>query len=656
MSAPERYYAGPPTHTMDFAELGFRVAGAAPLPPRTDLTEIVMLTNAPVTPGQAVRFRTSGVQGAVPLAQIVLRFTHAAQSTLTHTFTVDTSNPNGELSLPITSAMANGRYRLTSVETLDREARSLLHLGGGTANESVERVGYAGPSPMFFALDDGTSFTVEGASATAPAAQLSRWERDGPDEVAPGSTLRFTVATQSGAFPVQRVSIRITGPFGGTRTLDLEAASGTFSVPVTADWINGPYNVNLITLTEAAGRRVNYLPVGGQLAVGGVRISGSPFPRERFMFTVDGGRDVGPYFLVQPEPATTLPPGRDFVTLYALAVGFGPVTYQWYRGEVGDVSQPLPADLLPPGQLSAATTGPTTLWIRATSAGTTVDSQAARVMLRPSDFGRLTNLSILTRLTDASDSFTLGYVAGGAGTHGPKQILVRAAGPSLSALGVEDTLADPNLQLNRVSALVGENDKWGGAPSLSAAMAAVGAFAYAAPTSSDAAALTTVDAGANHSVRVSGTGAGRVIAELYDAGPNPTEVTTAPRLLNVSVLKELGDGLTVGFSIAGSSPLKILVRAVGPGLAQPPFNLTDAVSDPRLALYRGPTRIALADNWERGDGYALRDAFRSVGAFLLPSASKDAALLATLSPGNYTVQVGASGGGGLVLVEVYEVP
>ena len=46
-----------------------------------------------------------------------------------------------------------------------------------------------------------------------------------------------------------------------------------------------------------------------------------------------------------------------------------------------------------------------------------------------------------------------------------------------------------------------------------------------------------------------------------------------------------------------------------------------------------------------------------VGAFALPTASKDAALLVALAPGSYTAQVSGVGGtGGVVLVEVYEVP
>ena len=94
-----------------------------------------------------------------------------------------------------------------------------------------------------------------------------------------------------------------------------------------------------------------------------------------------------------------------------------------------------------------------------------------------------------------------------------------------------------------------------------------------------------------------------------------------------------------------------LVRAVGPGLAA--FGVGGAMVDPSLALYSGQTKIAENDNW--GGDAQVAAAFTQVGAFGLPSASKDAVLLLTLQPGAYTAQV-AGTGAGLALVEVYEVP
>ena len=74
-----------------------------------------------------------------------------------------------------------------------------------------------------------------------------------------------------------------------------------------------------------------------------------------------------------------------------------------------------------------------------------------------------------------------------------------------------------------------------------------------------------------------------------------------------------------------------------------------------LEVTDGPTDIVWDDNW--GGGPVLAAAFAQVGAFALPATSRDAALVANLQPGSYTVQVGGGGNTtGVALVEVYEVP
>jgi hypothetical protein len=268
---------------------------------------------------------------------------------------------------------------------------------------------------------------------------------------------------------------------------------------------------------------------------------------------------------------------------------------------------------------------------------------------------RLTNLSILARLQGSGDGFRLGFVVGGAGTEGRAPLLMRAAGPSLQPLGVTDALPNPKLELFAAATKVQENDNWGGDARLADAFSRVGAFPYTSPTSQDAALLA--DASGDHSILVSvaapGATDGRVIAEIYDA--TAARTSRSPRLLNVSVLKQIGDGLTAGFVVNGNLDQRVLIRAVGPTLGTSPFNIPGTAADPRLVLFRGASRIAENNDW--GGAASLSAAFGMVGAFALAEGSRDAALLAELAPGNYTVEVtNGSGAAGLVLVEVYEVP
>ena len=270
--------------------------------------------------------------------------------------------------------------------------------------------------------------------------------------------------------------------------------------------------------------------------------------------------------------------------------------------------------------------------------------------------GRLINLSVLTGISAPGDSFTLGYVVGGPGTGGSKPLVIRAAGPSLGALGVPGTLDDPKLETFAGATSTGVNDNWGGSTALTNALAAVGAFAYTGPTSKDAAVAANITTRDN-SVAVSGVGSGTgaVIAEIYDATSSAAFTTSTPRLLNVSVRKHLGTSLTAGFVVGGATPARILIRAVGPGLAA--FGVPDTVVDPQLTLFNGSS-VKIAENNDWAGTPDLTAAFNAVGAFALPApTSKDAALVLTLQPGSYSVQVsGVNDTTGVALVEVYEVP
>lgn len=357
-------------------------------------------------------------------------------------------------------------------------------------------------------------------------------------------------------------------------------------------------------------------------------------------------------------PVVTTPPASAVLvtggstTFTVTASGALPLAYQWHKdgaaiaGATGTsltVSNAQPSDA-----------GTYTVVVR-NNLGTATSNAATLAVGSAANPGRLINLSILTSIAAPGESFTMGYVVGGTGTTGAKPLVIRAAGPSLGALGVAGTLSDPKIELYAGATKAGENDDWGGADRITSAMASVGAFAFASARSLDAAAVADITT-SNNSVKVFGVGSstGTVIGEIYDATPAGTFTTATPRLLNVSVLKNIGTGLTAGFVIGGSTPKTILVRAIGPGLAS--FGITStAVADPQLTLFgAGGVRMGENDNW--GGTAALTAAFDQVGAFSLASGSRDAAILATLAPGNYTAEVRGIGGTGIALVEIYEVP
>jgi hypothetical protein len=146
---------------------------------------------------------------------------------------------------------------------------------------------------------------------------------------------------------------------------------------------------------------------------------------------------------------------------------------------------------------------------------------------------------------------------------------------------------------------------------------------------------------------------GVALTEIYDL-----DLTGASRLVNVSTRMNVSAGegtLIVGLAISGNAPKTVLVRGVGPSLSQ--FGVTGVLADPQITVFNGATAIATNDNWGTGSSTAAQISATSaeVGAFALVAGSRDAALLATLQPGSYTVQItGVGNTTGVALVEVYD--
>ncbi|MDO8540836.1 MAG: DUF1800 family protein [Opitutaceae bacterium] len=128
------------------------------------------------------------------------------------------------------------------------------------------------------------------------------------------------------------------------------------------------------------------------------------------------------------------------------------------------------------------------------------------------------------------------------------------------------------------------------------------------------------------------------------------------RLANLSTRAQVGTGgniMITGFVVQEGAPKKVLIRAVGARLGASPFNLTGILSDPQLALYNSNGVLVLAnDNWATADASTMT----AVGAFPLSTGSRDAALVATLSPGAYTAHVnGLNNSSGVAILEIYDV-
>lgn len=266
---------------------------------------------------------------------------------------------------------------------------------------------------------------------------------------------------------------------------------------------------------------------------------------------------------------------------------------------------------------------------------------------------RLVNISSRAVVGAGDDAMIAGVVVADTGS---KRYLSRGIGPGLAAFGATDALPDPQLSIYAGNGVeLFRNSGWESGPDaarIPGHASSVGAFPLAAG-GKDSALAGVIGAG-SYTVQVtSPTGrTGLALTELYELDENGRTVNLSTR-----ARVRAGEGVLIGgFVVEGPAYKRMLIRAVGPTLAA--FGVSGALSDPVLTIYSGQTVVAANDRWTVGENVnAVTAASSNVGAFHLAANSEDAALLITLPPGPYTVEVkGKDGAEGVALLEIYEVP
>jgi hypothetical protein len=247
--------------------------------------------------------------------------------------------------------------------------------------------------------------------------------------------------------------------------------------------------------------------------------------------------------------------------------------------------------------------------------------------------------NISTRLRVETDDNVLigGFII--TGTQ-PKKVIVRAIGPSLSAL-FAGALADPVLELRDSSGtLIRANDNW-----RSDQEAEI--LATTIPPSEDLESAIVATLPANNSaytaiVRGVDNGTGIGVVEAYDLNQ-----AVDSKLANISTrgLVQTGDNVLIGgLIVLGQNPLRVIVRAIGPSLPVP-----GALSDPTLELRDGNGGLIDSnDNWRSDHESEI------MATTIPPSNDFESAIVRNLAPGNYTAIVrGANNTTGVAAVEAY---
>ncbi|HNC23073.1 MAG TPA: immunoglobulin domain-containing protein [Opitutaceae bacterium] len=422
----------------------------------------------------------------------------------------------------------------------------------------------------------------------------------------------------------------------------LELSTGNNSTKYTQGFNNGVFTLTVNNITNADLGSYNMKVVD----TGGIATTNSA--------TLTLGTASTPSIVTQPL-GHTVATGSSVV--FSVEASGGNLTYQWYKGGVvipGATGSQLFISNAQAGNAGSYTVAATN------GSGTATSNAAVLSVVTSSDPGRLINVSVRIVSGTGADTLFMGFVTGGNGTSGGKQLLIRGIGPTLGSYGVLNVMADPVLDVipQGASTPLVTNDDWSGDAGVVTVANAVGAFALPSTTSKDSALVTTLNPGV-YSAKVSGKNntTGTVLAEIYDANPGVYSAST-PRLVNISARATMANDnpLIAGFVVGGTTAKTLLIRAIGPALI--PYGVTAAMPDPYLEIIRSGQSTASYSNDNWGGSTLVTNVGNSVGAFALTDgAGKDAVLLVTLDPGVYSAKVtGVNNTSGITLVEVYEVP
>lgn len=516
----------------------------------------------------------------------------------------------------------------------------------------------------------GTVGAPFGFTITASGSPLN-FSTDGLPAGLTLNTLTGTITGTPNAASSSVVEIRATNATGtGTATLTITIAATTVP-PVITSPASAPGAVGTPFVTymiAATGLPTSYaatgLPAGLTLNPLTGAINGTPTTAGTYVVTLTATNSAGvstatSTFTIAPTgvaPIITSPltlqgaAGTPFVTYHIAGTGL-PTSYAATGLPAGLTVNPLT------GAISGTPTsvGTSLVTIQATNITGTSSAILTIVVAGPPS-SRIVNFSARALSGPGSETLIMGFVVSGDN----KNLLVRGIGPGLAPHGVTNFLADPMLTLYGPNGAIATNDDWhtpvGGQSSGTAigqAAARVGAFALGAG-SRDSALISTFNHGAHTTtmLRPAST-TGVALTELYD-----TDTTSQSRLINVSARMNVSAGegtLIAGLVIAGNAPKTVLIRGVGPTMAN--FAVTGVLADPQITVFAGGTQIATNNDWGTGTSTAaqISSASALVGAFPLEAGSRDAVLLLTLQPGSYTVQVtGVGNTTGVALVEVYD--
>ena len=273
---------------------------------------------------------------------------------------------------------------------------------------------------------------------------------------------------------------------------------------------------------------------------------------------------------------------------------------------------------------------------------------------------QLGNISTRAFVQTGENVMIGGFIVQGPQT---KRVIIRAIGPELAQYGVPNPLLNPTLELHDGrGALIAFNNNW--------ATTIIGGIithnqvrdimdSGHAPTDGRESAIIADLPPGNYTAIVRGVDfmTGVALVEVYVLTPD-----TASILANISTRSfvQTSDNVMIGgFIVEGIHPKRVIIRAIGPELTAPPFNIPNPLANPTLELHdHTGVLIGSNDNWQQtiiGGIITTSQVHDITNSGYAPSDPRESAIIAELPPGNYTAIVrGVNNTTGVALVEVYD--
>ncbi len=413
-------------------------------------------------------------------------------------------------------------------------------------------------------------------------------------------SLSTTAVSATAGTAAQTVAFSVTGaqtPAGSYRISNLPPGM-TVPGATTAGVLNASTGVISGTPTTAGTYRTTIL------AYEHTNASGDAYGPATITYTITAAAAVKPVFTQQPTPSTQTVATGATVAYTVVASGTPTPTYQWQKDGVAITGAT--AATLTLTNVQVAASGAYTV-LATNSAGSTASETATLTVNAPAVSVPVFTVQPTSLTINTGGTVVLNSNATGATSYQWQ----------LNEVNIPNATTQ-NLVITPVTAAHGGTYR-------------VVARNTAGPVTSSAATLT--------------------VGSFTDA--------QLGRLINLSVLNNAGSGtkiLTVGAVVGPTNltaSLPLVVRGIGPTLGT--FGVAGVLADPTLSftVLGASTPLVTNDDW--GGSTVMANAFSAVGAFALPAASADSAVLRDVTPGGYTVQIAGKGtASGTVIAEIYD--